>query len=179
MPGSDGSWSAALGQLRTFGKIFSRNIAFSHSSRVRCAISSVSKGTVLTVVNCVAIRALPWNCSFTETPNSTRVCWMVLNGLVSFWTKGVFLSFPSGSQDICWIICVDVAFVYWSKNTSANNADTVKPSLAACCYDSVSGIQSSSCSVFKNGFSTITGELMIFKRAYAYTEQSKLIQLQI
>lgn len=74
MPGSDGSWSAALGQLRTFGKIFSRNIAFSHSSRVRCAISSVSKGTVLTVVNCVAIRALPWNCSFTETPNSTRVC---------------------------------------------------------------------------------------------------------
>lgn len=67
-------------------------------------------------------------------------CW---NGLVSSWTKYIFFSFASGLQDISWIICVSVAFAYWSKNTSANTVCIVGPSLAVGSYDALKAIQSS------------------------------------
>lgn len=88
--------------------------------------------------------------------------------------KIIFFSFPSGVQDICWIICANVAFMRWSKNTSANTVCAVRPSLAVCSYDALKGIESSQRVVFEDGSSTVAWEITIFKWAYSKANWKKM-----
>lgn len=108
---SDDSWSET--SEGWFYKVFCRNVPFSGSSRARYGISRQSKGAAFTVATSLAIRADPWKHPFTETPNSTWInveCFGFLLNKVSIFELPIWLTRH------CWIICVDVAFVYWSKN---------------------------------------------------------------